>query len=136
MTGSIILGKNHPSVRYAMRYNQRQENIILVAHGIYCSLKANNRCFGVHLYASKHHDRATTKGVSFNHTVFIESLATHTAHSGSAIISMKRDSGFINEQNRTCPRQSCYLVSVMKHNPPYWSTAGQASRAKTINDWH
>ena len=145
MTASIFLGKNHPSVRSGMRYNQRQEDIILVAHGIYCSLKANNRCFGVYRYASKHHDRATTKGFSFYHTVFIESFATRTVHSGSAIISTKRDSGFINEQNicpichcepnmTPCPRQSCYPVSLMKHNPSYWSRAGQANRANTIND--
>ena len=126
----IILGKNHPSVRSDMRYKQRQEDIILVAHGIYCSLKANNRCFGVHRYASKHHDRATTKGFNFNHTVLIESFATRTIHSGSAIISTKRDSVFINEQNicpichcepngTPCPRKSCSPVSLMKHNPSY-----------------
>ena len=116
----------------------------MVAHGIYCSLEAKNRCFGVHRYACKHHDRAT-KGFSFNHTVFIESLATRTVHSDSAILSTKPYSGLINEQNicpichcepnvTPCPRQSCYPVSLMKHNPSYWSTAGQASRAKTIND--
>ena len=145
MTGSIILGKNHPSVRSDMRYNQWQEDIILVAHGICCSFKANNLCFGVHRYTSKHHDRATTKGFSYNRTVFIESFGTRTVHSGSAIISTKRDSGFINEQNicpichcepnvTPCPRQFCYPVSLMKHNPSYWSTEGQASRAETIND--
>ena len=63
MTGSIILGKNRPSVRSDMRYNKRQEDIILVAHGIYCLLKANNWCFGEHRYASKHHDRATTMSI-------------------------------------------------------------------------
>ena len=139
------MGKNHPSVRSDMRYNQRQEDIILVAHGIYCSLKANNRCFGVHPYASKHHDRATYKGFSFNHTVFIKLFTTRTVHSASAIISTKQDSGFIKEQNicpvchcvpnvTPCPRQSCYPVSLMKHNPSSWSTAGQASRAKTISE--
>ena len=60
-----------------------------------------------------------------------------------ALPSFSRSEILVSSTNRTFAqsaivnlkwRQSCYPVSLMKHSPSYWSTAGQANRAKTINN--